>query len=92
MISADLEALRARLKRERGLTLSIRAIPKSRATEWVGQLQDGAWKIKVAAVPERGKANEELVRFLAREFGVTRQQVQLMGGASGRSKIFRIVV
>lgn len=86
----DTAPLRARLWSEGKLTLQIRAVPKSAATAWAGPMADGSFKLKIAAAPERGKANEELVRFLAREFGVPRSQVEIVAGASSHSKLVRI--
>lgn len=79
-----------RLKSEGKLTLHIRVVPRSPATVWGGVLADGSVKLKLAAVPEKGKANDELVRFLAREFGVARSQVEIVSGASSHAKLVRI--
>lgn len=83
-------ALQARLRAEGRLTLKIRVIPKSQRSEWAGQMGDGTWKLKLAAVPEKGKANEALVRFLAGELGVARGAVEIVAGASSQNKLVRI--
>ena len=44
----------------------IKVIPKSSKTELAGYLPDGTWKVKVAAAPDKGQANRELIEFLAR--------------------------
>jgi hypothetical protein len=46
--------------------------------------------IGVAAAPERGKANAELIATIARMAGVARSAVELVGGATARQKSFRI--
>ncbi|MGC4054342.1 MAG: DUF167 domain-containing protein [Paludibaculum sp.] len=86
----DLDALRSSLIAEGRLALQIRVIPKSPRTQWAGELGDGSLKVKLAAVPEKGKANEELIRFLAAEFGVRRQQVEIVAGATNPHKQVRI--
>ena len=48
------------------MDLKVKVIPRSRKTEFAGEMEDGSVKIKVAAVPEDGKANKELCSFLAR--------------------------
>ena len=48
------------------MTLRVKVIPRSAKTEIVGEMADGTLKIKIAAPPEKGKANEELIRFLPR--------------------------
>lgn len=86
----DLDALRARLQGEGKLALSIRVIPKSQHTQWAGEMADGALKVKLAAVPEKGKANDELVRFLAAEFGIRRAQVEIVAGQTNPHKQVRL--
>jgi uncharacterized protein len=49
-----------------------------------------AVKIRIAAPPANGAANEELVRFLAERLGVPRGAVTLVTGATGRRKTVRI--
>ena len=86
----DLDALKETLKSAGRLALQVRVIPKSPKTQWAGELGDGSLKVKLAAVPEKGKANEELIRFLAGEFGVRRQQVEIVAGATNPHKQVRI--
>lgn len=47
-------------------------------------------KIRLTAPPVDGKANSQLIRFLARQFGVPKRQVQLLSGESSRAKRVRI--
>jgi uncharacterized protein (TIGR00251 family) len=47
-------------------------------------------KVRVAAPPERGKANAELIRFLAAEFGVPAGAVEIAAGAGAQAKLVRI--
>ena len=86
----DVEALRARLRAEGKLALQIRVTPKSPQTAWSGMLADGTYKLKIAAAPEKGKANAELVRFLAGEFAVERGAVEIVSGETSRLKQVRI--
>jgi hypothetical protein len=86
----DLVSLQTRLRAEGKLTLQLRVIPKSEKTEWGGALLDGSLKVKVAATPERGKANEALTKFLSGEFGVKREQVEIVAGAGSQNKLVRI--
>jgi uncharacterized protein (TIGR00251 family) len=65
--------------------LTIHVQPKARMTEVVGWHGD-AIKIRVAAPPVGGAANEALVRFLAERLGVARSSVAVVSGATGRRK------
>jgi uncharacterized protein (TIGR00251 family) len=49
-----------------------------------------ALKVRVAAPPQGGRANDECAALLADTFGVKAGQVELSGGASSRAKRFRI--
>jgi uncharacterized protein (TIGR00251 family) len=70
------------------LTVRVKVIPRSAKTEIVGEMADGTLKIKVAAPPEKGKANEELVRFLAAHYGVDR--VEIVSGHTAALKMVRV--
>ncbi len=72
------------------VSFRVKVIPKSPRTEVAGTLADGTIKIKLAAVPEKGKANAELCAFLAREFGLSRNRVEVVAGATSPQKIVRI--
>ena len=66
-------------------TLLIRAQPGARTSEAVGEHGD-ALRVKVAAPPVDGKANEALLRWLARRLDVTLRDVELVSGATSRTK------
>lgn len=82
----DLETLRAKLAQTGRLSLHVKVTPKSPRSEWNGTLDDGTLKVRLAAVPEKGKANQELVRFLAAEFGVARDRVRIVAGETNTRK------
>lgn len=71
--------------------LQIKAVPNAPKTEIAGLMENGVLKIKVRAVPEKGKANLELTRFLAEIFQVRKEDVILTSGAASRLKRFKIV-
>jgi uncharacterized protein len=63
----------------------IRVSPGAARSGVVGRHGSG-WKVRVAAAPERGKANEALIDLLADTLDIPRTDVQLVGGASSRDK------
>lgn len=79
----DIESFR---RSPRPLRLSVKVMPKSSRNQIVEVQADGTWRIKVAAAPEKGKANAELCDFLAREFGVARSQVEVVAGHTSQRK------
>jgi uncharacterized protein (TIGR00251 family) len=72
-----------------GIRLNVRIQPGAARTEIVGE-HGGALKIRVAAPPVDGAANEALVRFLAEQLGVRRAAITISSGASGRAKVLRV--
>jgi len=70
--------------------LRIKVIPKSPKTEIVGELDDGTIKIRVAAPPEKGKANAELIKCLAKHFGINKSDIKIISGKSEPLKLVKI--
>ncbi|MBI3682919.1 MAG: DUF167 domain-containing protein [Acidobacteria bacterium] len=68
------------------MTLKVKVIPGSSRTEMTGVMADGTIKIRVAAPPEKGKANAELCAFLARHYGVPRRNVEILTGETSARK------
>ena len=71
------------------LTFSVRVVPRASKTEAAGE-HDGALKVRVAAPPVEGAANEELVRFLAKRLGVPARCVEIVGGHTSKMKLVRV--
>lgn len=71
------------------LTFAVRVVPRSSRTATAGE-HDGALRVRVAAPPVEGAANEELVRFLARTFGVPARSVELLSGHASKLKRVRV--
>jgi len=53
-------------------------------------MEDGTLKIRLTAPPVDGAANEALVKFLSDTLSVSRSQVEIVTGLTGRQKIIRI--
>ena len=67
----------------------MHVVPRARSTAVAGRHGD-ALKIRLAAPPVDGAANDELVRFLAERLAVPRSAVTIAAGRSGRRKTVRI--
>ncbi len=70
---------------DNGVVLAVYVQPKASRTEWAG-FHGSALKLRVAAPPVDGAANEVLVRFLAKEFSISASAVRIEGGAAARFK------
>ncbi len=71
--------------------LRIKARPGAPKTEFKAVMDDETIKIDVAAAPENGRANEELISFLAKELGVGKKDVKVLSGAADRLKLIKII-
>jgi uncharacterized protein (TIGR00251 family) len=71
------------------VTLRIRVQPRASRTELAGE-HGGAIKLKIAAPPVDGKANEQCRRFLAKLLDVSAGSVEIIKGDSSRDKVIRI--
>lgn len=76
--------------RDGNLLLRVKVQPKASKNEFC-ELLDERLKIRITAAPTDGKANQQLLQFLAKQFGVGKSQVQLLSGESSRDKRFMIV-
>jgi uncharacterized protein len=65
------------------------ASPGARRSEVAG-VADGRLRLKLAAPAHEGKANAELVRFLAGVLEVPKSAVTLSAGAGARRKLVRV--
>ncbi|HEY3215618.1 MAG TPA: DUF167 domain-containing protein [Candidatus Eisenbacteria bacterium] len=70
--------------------LPVRVQPGARKEGLVGFTDDGALRLKVAAPPEGGRANQAVVELLAGLLKVKRRQVVVVRGMTSRSKWVRV--
>ncbi|MGH9665914.1 MAG: DUF167 domain-containing protein [Bryobacteraceae bacterium] len=54
------------------VTLAVKVVPKSARNQIAGVLPDGTLKVKIAAPPEKGQANQALCAFLAEQLNIRR--------------------
>jgi len=72
-----------------GVVFTAKIVPGSSRTAISGVL-DNMVKIKVAAPPEKGKANECLIVFLAKQLGVRKNTIDILSGQTNPVKQVRI--
>jgi len=71
--------------------LRVKVLPRAGKTGLIEELVDGTLKVAVSAVPENGKANLELIKFLAKEFEVDKRNIKIISGAGERLKLIKII-
>jgi uncharacterized protein len=70
--------------------LQLRVSPGAGRAQVVGR-HGAAWKIRVTAAPEGGKANEAVTRLLAETLGLPRRDVEIVSGHAARDKVVALV-
>jgi uncharacterized protein (TIGR00251 family) len=67
------------------IRLEIKAVPGASKTGFAG-IKDGRLRIRLAAAPEDGKANAELLNFLSKTLGCPKRNLRLLSGDKSRLK------
>ena len=77
------------IEKDNAVTIKVRVQPRASRTEIAGE-HAGAIKLRVAAPPVDGKANEECRRFLAKLLKVGATSIEIISGDSSRDKVIRV--
>jgi uncharacterized protein (TIGR00251 family) len=72
-----------------GIRLAIKVTPNAGRDEITG-FKDGVLQVKVAAAPEKGKANKALVDLLSERLGVRKSSITIIKGETSRNKVVLI--
>ncbi len=77
------------------MKLALKVTPGARKNEILGWENDypqvgRVLKVKIAAPPVEGKANKEIIHFLANILGVSKSSIEVVHGSSGRIKLVEI--
>ncbi len=70
--------------------VKIKVTPSSPKNEVTGIMSDGAIKIRIHATPEQGKANAELIKFLAETLDIDTDDIEITSGHTSSCKEFHI--
>ena len=69
--------------------LTLRVMPGAGRSEVVGR-HGSAWKVRIGAAPERGRANEALVRLLSKQLRIARSEITIVSGHTSRDKVVEL--
>jgi uncharacterized protein YggU (UPF0235/DUF167 family) len=72
-----------------GVTVAVKAVPRSRATRAVG-VQQGALRVQIAAPPHQGQSNAALCAYLAEAAGVRPAAARIRRGSGGARKLVEL--
>lgn len=76
---------------KKGAALAVRVTPRASRNEIVEVLSDGKIKIHLTAAPVDGKANAELLKYLAKVLDIPVSRLEVIVGLSGRDKIISVI-
>jgi hypothetical protein len=71
------------------MRIYVKVTPRAGKNEVV-KISEGEYKVKITAPPEKGKANDAVVKLLAEYFDVPKSSVNIIGGKSTRVKLIEI--
>jgi hypothetical protein len=69
--------------------LTVKVITGAKHTEMVGWMEDGSLKVRLHAKPIEGKANRELLGFLAEQFKVPKESIEIIQGEHAKRKVLK---
>lgn len=72
------------------MRIYAKVIPRSSKNE-IMEIAKNEYKIKVTAPPVDGKANQMVIKILAKHFGVSKSSIEIVGGKSAKIKIIDIL-
>jgi uncharacterized protein (TIGR00251 family) len=75
--------------KQKSATITVRVQPNAGQNKVV-QFEDGVLHLKIAAPPVKGKANEELIKFLSDILGVAKSRLTIEKGLTSRNKIVAV--
>ncbi len=77
------------------MKIALKVTPGARKNEILGWEEDypqigRVLRVKIAAPPVEGKANKEIVTFMAKTLGIPKSAVELLHGSTGRIKLIQV--
>lgn len=77
------------------MKIALKVTPGARKNEILGWEEDypqigRVLRVKIAAPPVEGKANKEIVAFMAKTLGIPKSAVELLHGSTGRIKLIQV--
>jgi uncharacterized protein len=73
-----------------GISFMVRVVPRASRSGFAGD-HDGALRVRLAAPPVDGAANDELVALIAHALRIPKRAVEITHGHGSRSKRVRVV-
>ena len=85
-----LDIIMAELEKKNPLYIKVKVASKMPKTEIADRMDDGTYKIKVAAQPIKGAANAELLKYLKKSLKLS--DAQIVSGGRDKIKLIRLTL
>lgn len=70
-------------------TFNLKIVPNSSRNEIIKE-SENFWRVKLTASPTEGKANHDLIKFLAKSLGMAKSNIEIIKGLKSKNKIVKI--
>ena len=71
------------------MKIAIKAHPKSKKTQVV-EVSPAHYEVWVRSVPDKGKANQEVIEAMSKHLGIARSKLVLCSGLASRHKVIEV--
>ena len=73
------------------IRIKVKVIPRAKKNQISGFMEDGSLKVRLAAPPVDGKANQALIKLLAESLELPQADISIISGLNGRNKTIKII-
>ena len=73
-----------------GAAIAVKVTPRAKQNQVVKILEDNSVKIKLRAAPVDGKANIELIKYLAKVLNIRKSNLEILVGETSRNKLISV--
>ncbi len=87
-----LDEFKKQFKEKGEIYLRVKVRPNVSENKIKEILEDSTIKIDITAKPEKNKANNEVIKFLSKEFGVLKNNVKIISGSKDKVKLIKIII
>lgn len=77
------------MKDEKTKDLIVTVLPRSSKNEVIEE-NCNYLRVKLTAAPVKGEANKELIKILAKKYGISKSRVEILKGLTAKEKLIRI--
>ncbi len=70
--------------------LKIKVITNAQKTEIIWELEDWTIKLKVKAIPEKWKANSEIIEYFSKILNLNKSKIKIISGKTSKIKLLKI--